>query len=148
MRKWAANAWYGFTPLGFLASVRPADKSASGRRGTMRISKRMVGLTCGTALMSLGAVGYARADETGLASSHTLRKEGGRLCMADHFHSGMGDGATKPAARTAAAKAWADFVDFEYGSDWARFGRAASVSVKYTKAETGWTATIEARPCR
>ncbi len=114
----------------------------------MGISKRTGRLAFGVALVSLGAMGCALADETGFASSHTLRKEGGKLCMADHFHSGMGDGATKPAARIAAAKAWADFVDFEYGSDWARFGRAASVSVKYTKAETGWTATIEARPCR
>lgn len=94
------------------------------------------------------AVSPALADETGLAGSHTLRKEGGRLCMADHFHSGSGDGATKAAARVQAIKSWASFVDFEYGSNWARFGRAASVTTKYTKADKGWTATIEARPCK
>ncbi|HMN38265.1 MAG TPA: hypothetical protein PKD49_11235 [Hyphomicrobium sp.] len=114
----------------------------------MVILNRTIVGACAVALMSAGAPGQAFADETGLASMHTLRKEGGKLCMADHFHSGMGDGATKPAARVAAARAWADFVDFEYGADWARFSRAASVSVKYTKAEKGWTATIEARPCR
>ena len=90
----------------------------------------------------------ARADETGLASSHTLRKEGGRTCFADHVHSGMGDGATKDAARALAARNWADFVDLEYGSTWAHFGRAAGMKVRYTKAEKGWTAWIEARPCR
>ena len=90
----------------------------------------------------------AFADETGLASSHTLRKEGGKLCMADHYHSGSGSGATKEAARRQAAASWSEFVDFEYGSNWARFGRAASVSVKYTKEQSGWSATIEARPCK
>jgi hypothetical protein len=88
------------------------------------------------------------ADETGLAASHTLRKEGGKTCFADHVHSGTGDGATKDAARAVAARDWAGFVDFEYGSDWARFSRASAVSVKYTKAEKGWTAWIEARPCK
>lgn len=114
----------------------------------MHTLKRLMALACGSTLVGMTMVLPALADQTGLAQSHTLRKEGGRLCMADHYHSGMGDGATKPAAKAAAARAWADFVDFEYGSDWARFGRAASVSVKYTKAEKGWTATIEARPCR
>ena len=90
----------------------------------------------------------AAADETGLAGSHTLRKEGGKLCMADHFHGGSGDGPAKAAARAAAARSWSSFTAMEYGTNWARFGRAASVSVKYTKAEKGWSASIEARPCK
>lgn len=94
-----------------------------------------------TATASLG-------DDSGLAASHTWRKEGGRTCFADHFHSGNGAGATKEAAKAAAAKSWAEFVDFEYGNTWAHFGRAASVSVKYTKEAKGWSADIDARPCR
>jgi hypothetical protein len=90
----------------------------------------------------------AQADETGLASSHVLRKEGGRLCMADHFHSGYGTGATKAAATRAAIRSWADFTDFEYGSSWARYSRAASKSTSFTKEEKGWGANVEARPCR
>ena len=90
----------------------------------------------------------AGADETGLATSHSLRKEGGRLCMADHFHGGTGTGATKDVARQAAARSWSEFVAFEYGTNWARVGRAASVSVKYSKEEKGWSASIEARPCK
>lgn len=90
----------------------------------------------------------AQAQDSGLASMHTLRKEGGKLCMADHFHAGSGEGATKAKARMAAIRSWADFTDFEYGRAWARFGRAASVTTRYTKAETGWSATVEARPCR
>ena len=88
------------------------------------------------------------ADDTGFASSHTLRKEGGRLCMADHAHTGSGTAATKPAAMAAAIRAWADFTNQEYGSDWARYGRAAGHVVRYTKEEKGWTATVDARPCK
>ncbi|MEQ1716805.1 MAG: hypothetical protein ABL907_12600 [Hyphomicrobium sp.] len=100
------------------------------------------------AIAVMAAFAPANADDSGLATSHTLRKEGGKLCMADHFHSGSGDGLTKPAARVQAAKSWSSFVDFEYGSDWARSGRAAGVTFKYTKAEKGWTATMEGRPCK
>lgn len=101
------------------------------------------------AAVAFSAIGNsATADETGLASSHTLRKEGGRTCFADHVHSGMGDGATKDAARAVATRNWADFVDLEYGSTWAHYSRAAGTKVRYTKAEKGWTAWIEARPCR
>jgi hypothetical protein len=88
------------------------------------------------------------ADDTGFASSHTLRKEGGKLCMADHAHSGSGTAATKPAAKVAAIRAWAEFTSFEYGSDWARYSRAAGHVVRYTKEEKGWTATVDARPCK
>jgi predicted nucleotidyltransferase len=90
----------------------------------------------------------ARADETGLAYSHDLVKAGGRLCFADHWHSGSGEGASKDAARAAAVRSWADFVDLEYGSSWARFSVAAGAKTQFTKAEKGWSATIEARPCR
>ncbi len=88
------------------------------------------------------------ADDTGFASSHTLRKEGGRLCMADHAHTGSGTAASKDAAKAAAIRAWADFTNQEYGSDWARFGRAAGAATRYTKEEKGWTATVDARPCK
>lgn len=90
----------------------------------------------------------AMADETGLASSHDLVKVGGRLCFADHWHSGAGDGATKEKARAVAIRSWADFVDLEYGSSWARFSVAAGARTTYTKAENGWSASVEARPCR
>ena len=90
----------------------------------------------------------ARADDTGFAYSHDLVKDGGRLCMKDHFHSGYGDGSTKDAASRAAVKSWAEFTAFEYGTAWARFSVAKSRSTKYTKAEKGWSANVDARPCR
>ena len=90
----------------------------------------------------------AIAEDSGMAASHATRNEGGRTCFADHFHSGNGAGATKEAAKAAAIKSWASFVDFEYGNTWAHFGRAASVAVKYTKEAKGWSADLDARPCR
>ena len=98
--------------------------------------------------VSVSSGSSVRADDTGFASSHTLRKEGGRLCMADHAHTGSGTAATKPGAQAAAIRAWADFTNLEYGSDWARYGRAAGHVVRYTKEEKGWTATVDARPCK
>ena len=97
---------------------------------------------------SLAASAGAIADDTGLAYSHDLRKEGGRLCMSDHYHQGSGEGLTKAAARNAAIRSWADFTNFEYGTVWARFSAAASSSTRYIKADKGWSADIEARPCR
>jgi hypothetical protein len=99
-------------------------------------------------VFSLAATAGAFADDTGLAYSHDLRKEGGRLCMSDHYHQGSGEGRTKAAARSAAIRSWADFTNFEYGSAWARFSAAASSTTRYTKADNGWSADIDARPCR
>jgi hypothetical protein len=96
----------------------------------------------------LAASTAAFADDTGLAYSHTLRKERGRLCMADHFHTGSGEGRTKDAARRAAIQSWAGFTNFEYGTVWARYSLAGSQSTRFTKAEEGWSAYVEARPCR
>ncbi len=88
------------------------------------------------------------ADDTGLAYAHTLRKEHGRLCMADHWHSGSGEGSSKGAARQAAIRSWADFTNFEYGTAWAHFSLAAAQQTRYTKAAKGWSAAVDARPCR
>lgn len=89
------------------------------------------------------------ADQTGLASVHALRREGGRLCMADHWHFGSsGAQASRAVAQRAAIRSWAEFTDLEYGSDWARFGRAASQRVKCSRSSAGWYCDVEARPCR
>jgi hypothetical protein len=104
--------------------------------------------------MLVASTGYfaatsVHADDTGMATSlHSVRREGGRLCLVDHWHSGTGSGHTKAAAQKAAIRSWAGFTDFEYGSDWARYGLAASKSVRYTKSSSGWSADVDARPCR
>lgn len=91
----------------------------------------------------------ALADETGLAAMHAMRREGAQLCFLDHFHYGSSSGqASERAARSVAVTSWAGFVDLEYGSDWARFSRAHSKSVKCERDGSSWGCTVEARPCR
>lgn len=100
------------------------------------------------AAAALASTVTVHADDTGFAYSHSLRKEGGSLCMADHYHSGSGAGKTKPGALAAAARSWADFTNFEYGSAWARWSIARGKSVRYTKEASGWSVDLDARPCR
>lgn len=92
---------------------------------------------------------YAASD-TGLATAlHAVRREGGRLCMVDHWHYGSsGTERSKAAAQKAAIRSWQDFTDLEYGSVWARFSRAASRKVGCSPRGGGWTCDVEARPCR
>ncbi len=91
----------------------------------------------------------SRADDTGFASMHTLRREGGRLCMADHWHYGSsGVQRSRSAAQRAAIRSWQDFTDLEYGSNWARYSRAASRRMSCSQASGGFTCDAEGRPCR
>jgi uncharacterized low-complexity protein len=106
---------------------------------------RALALT-GSLLLASSAV--ANADDTGLGYMHDIVKSGGHDCFASHAHSGTGDGATKQAALQAALKAWWEYTAGEYGSDWAHWSRSASKTVSYAKADKGWTATVESRPCK
>ena len=110
----------------------------------MKYQTLCAGLMIGLAM----AAGPASADETSLAYSHDLAKEGGRLCMSNNAHSGSAAGATKPAARAGAIRSWAEFTNFEYGTAWASFSVAAGSSTRYIKEASGWSATVDARPCR
>jgi hypothetical protein len=94
------------------------------------------------------AIMPAVADDTGFASMHDLRREGGRLCMIDHFHFGSGSGGSKAAAQREAIISWSSFTDFEYGSDWARWSRAASKGITCTKGGGGIDCQVQARPCK
>ncbi|HYD16161.1 MAG TPA: hypothetical protein VEA77_07155 [Hyphomicrobium sp.] len=97
----------------------------------------------------MGAVSVpALADDTGFAYTHDLRREGGRTCFTDHYHYGSGSGASKAAAQKDAIGSWISFTDFEYGSDWARFSRAASKGISCSKGGSGFDCQIEARPCK
>jgi len=91
----------------------------------------------------------AHADQTGLDAIHAQQREGGRTCMVDHYHYGSSAGkGSKKAATAAAIQSWADFTDFEYGSDWAHWGLAASKSVNCSNSGSSWGCDINARPCR
>lgn len=116
----------------------------------MSVKISMVALGCTVAVAGLTVFDghIARADQTGLASMHDQRREGRKVCMSSHFHSGTGQGRTKKAAKAAAIKAWQEFTAFEYGLDWAYYRRAASRGLRYDRTASGWEAYVEARPCR
>lgn len=89
----------------------------------------------------------ASANESGFASAHNWRVEGNKTCFEEHTHTGGADGLTKRLAKNAAIKEWRAFTAWEYGAHWASYRRAASKVVSYVKAEKGWSARVEARPC-
>jgi hypothetical protein len=118
--------------------------------GDWEMGRRVaLGLVAVVLAMTSIEVSSVSADETGLASMHALRRERGRLCMADHWHYGSsGTQRSKRAATRAAIRSWADFTDLEYGSNWARWGRAASRKVSCESSSGGYNCSVEARPCR
>ncbi len=100
------------------------------------------------ALIFLVSSAPVRADDTGLASMHDWRVEGGRTCYAEHTHYGSSAGlASKKLAEVEAIKSWQSFTAFEYGTDWANFARAASRKVSCKQGSGGWGCEVEARPC-
>ncbi len=100
-------------------------------------------------LVVVSTVIPANAQDAGLAGMHTWRREGGRTCMADHWHYGSsGSKSTKAAAQRAAIASWQDFTNLEYGRAWARFSRAASRKMGCSRSSGGWSCDAEARPCR
>jgi hypothetical protein len=110
---------------------------------------RMKKTTLAAAAFLTVAFSPAQADETGLASIHDWRAEGGRTCMSDHFHDGSGNGATRKAAEAAAVSSWVSFTVLEYGSHWGSYALAGSK--KMDCSETGasaWSCSVTARPCK
>ena len=86
---------------------------------------------------------------TGLAASHDMVRQGGRLCFADHYHYGSSLGQNNQrAAQAAAAESWAQFVNFEYGGEWDRYSVAAGKDMKCSQSSAGWGCEVSARPCR
>ena len=92
----------------------------------------------------------AVADDTGLATSlHDVRREGKRTCMSDHFHHGSGSTyADKKRATADAIDSWQGFTAAEYGTDWARFANAGSKKISCSPNSSGWSCSVEARPCK
>jgi hypothetical protein len=107
-------------------------------------------LATAAAALSISIIGLSAsmAQDSGLSSMHDVRREGGRVCMSDHFHYGSGSGTTKQKAIAAAAASWSDFTAFEYGGGWASFKRSASKQVNVSQGASGWTADVSSRPCR
>ena len=100
-------------------------------------------------VVAVGSALPAMADSTGFASAHDWRKERGKTCLSDHWHYGTSNTMrTKRLAQRDAIASWQGFTDFEYGSDWARWSRAASKKMGCKKVSSGWECSVEARPCR
>ena len=95
-------------------------------------------------LVFAATIGPATADDTGFAYAHDIR---GR-CFSDHYHYGSGTGRNKPVAMREAIGSWQSFTALEYGSDWARWGKAASKGADCTKDSSGVSCSISARPCK
>lgn len=105
----------------------------------------IIAATAGTAI----GIPMVSADETGLATMHEWRRERGRLCMTDHWHYGSsGSQRSRATAQRAAIRSWVDFTNLEYGTTWARWGRAASKRMTCSRSGTGWNCDVEARPCK
>ncbi len=116
--------------------------------GAAIMLKKLV-LFGGLAAGVVGAGVSARADDNGIAAMiHDLRREGGRVCQVDHWHYGSGTGPNKKAATADAVASWQSFTALEYGTDWARFQRAASRKVDCSNSGSGVSCSIEGRPCR
>jgi len=111
-------------------------------------------LICGAAavaLLMLCPAAPVFADDTGVATAlHDARRERGKLCLSSHFHDGYSSGQrSKKQAERVAITAWAEFTAFEYGTDWARWSRAASRGLSCSKDAAGsWGCHAQARPCR
>jgi hypothetical protein len=91
----------------------------------------------------------AHAEDDGLATIHEWRKEGGRICMSDHFHDGSGNGQTRKAAEASAVSSWASFTAFEYSNRWASYALAGSRKMDCSQnGGDSWTCNVTARPCK
>lgn len=103
----------------------------------------------GLAAFALGELSTAAtADVTGFDAMHTQARVGNKMCMVDHWHYGSGSGKTKALAQRDAIGSWQSFTDFEYGSDWARFSKAAAKKVSCSRSGGNYSCQVEARPCR
>ena len=104
-------------------------------------------LATGAALM-LWAAPLA-AQDGGLVDLHAKVRVGGKLCMADHYHSGSSSGApSRKAAEAAAVRSWQDFTAWEYGGAWGNFGMSEGRRVTCTGSASSWGCDVESRACR
>lgn len=108
-------------------------------------------LTIAFASVSLVAASAvpAAADDTGLGTAlHTTVRVGGKLCFADHSHSGTGSGASRKVAEMQAINNWAGFTAWEYGTDWGKFGKAIKKSMSCSGSGASYNCNVEATPCK
>ena len=89
------------------------------------------------------------ADETGLAGIHSFRRESGRTCFADHWHTWSGGvQKTKPAALAAAVQGWEPASRTWNTAPTGHISRAPPRKRSVLEASDGFGCTVEARPCK
>lgn len=115
------------------------------------VSRLSASLLAAAAVVALGGMASTPvvADETGMASMHAWVKVRGKTCYAEHTHFGSSTGhRDKKTAMAAAAKSWAEFTAWEYGSSWANFNLSVAQKADCKQGPSGWACDVEARPCR
>ena len=110
--------------------------------------QRPVLLSTAAAVAALLSTTPAVAQGMGLEGLHDHRREGGKVCMVDHFHDGTGSGKTRKLAESEAARSWSEFTSWEYGGRWGAYGNAANKSMNCSNAGGAWPCQGAARPCR
>ncbi len=113
----------------------------------MKISFKLTAAVILGAGLMLG-VPAAQASETGLHIIHILKKEHGRVCMAEHTHYGSAGGRSRASAQAESIKSWAQLVALEYGTVWAHYSQASNKVVKCKSSSGIWGCDVEGRPCR
>ena len=99
-------------------------------------------------LMTSGLGQPVAAQDSGLSGLHDKVRVRGKLCMADHYHSGASSGlSSRTAAEVAAIRSGQDFTAWEYGGAWASFAMAEGKSLSCWGGG-GWGCSVEARACR
>src|SRR5919206_2909201 len=114
--------------------------SALGRdRGLDMTLTKMVVAAAAAVALGTGLAGTVAAYETGLDAIHSQRREGGRVCFADHFHYGSSyNVGSRRAAELTAVRSWADLTVLEYGSSWGSYRLAASKSMRCGRGSGLW----------
>ena len=111
----------------------------------------MLRASLAAAVVGVGALAFtlpALAQGAGLDGLHDKRREGGRICLSDHFHDGSGSGSSRRQAEGAAARAWSEFTAWEYGAEWGSFSNAASKSMNCSDSGGSWQCQASARACK
>lgn len=88
-------------------------------------------------------------QDSAMVDLHDLRREGGRICMSDHFHNGSSSGQpSRKAAEAAAIRDWAEFTAWEYGVHWGNYRLAGSKRMGCKQDGGTWSCDLEARACK
>ena len=100
-------------------------------------------------IMGPAATSATAASDGALVGLHELRREGKKICMAEHAHNGSSYGlASRNQAEAAALRNWSEFTALEYGGHWGSPSLASGKTMKCSQGSSGWGCEFDARPCK